>query len=68
MSAVIFYQKFNADLRLFCLNDASIKMQKYLVRLALLKCSFHQIKYKVKEKNKTLSCFEENNAKYSIKS
>ena len=38
-------------------------MQKYLVWLTLVKSSFHQIKYKVKEENKTLSYFEENNDK-----
>ena len=56
--------KFKADLMFFArLNSASIKMQKYLVRLVLVKCSFHQIKYKVKEENKKLSYFEENSGK-----
>ena len=36
-------------------------MQKHLVGLVLVKRSFHQIKYKVREENKTLSYFEENN-------
>ena len=53
---------FNADLLFFArLNGASIKMQKRLVGLVFVKCSFHQIKYKVREENKTLSCYEENN-------
>ena len=36
----------------------ALKCKKYLVGLILVKRSFHQIKYKVKEENKTLSCLE----------